>query len=113
GSGKKFKRCCLNAAPPASTTPHVPSEEAIKSLHHQMLADMQRRQRFGEVKPLIHADWCGEKWIAVGSELHHSSAWKTPVDFLCDYPKHCFTPAWGKQELAKSLAERHPVMQWY
>jgi hypothetical protein len=82
-------------------------------MHERQRAEQDRRQRFGEVRPFIHADWQGEKWIAVGNELYHSDKWKTPVDFLCDYPKHVLTPAWGKQELAKPLAERHPVMQWY
>jgi hypothetical protein len=37
----------------------------------------------------------------------------TNIDFLSDFIKRSLTPAWGKAEIAKPFAERHPVMQWY
>src|SRR4029077_21278434 len=76
-------------------------------------AERQRQARFGQVRSAIHADWKGQKWIAVGKKLLNSSNWKTPADFLSDYLKHVMTPEWGRAELAKPLADRHPVMQWY
>jgi hypothetical protein len=86
----------------------------VPDAHLQFLRhERNRRDCFGEVRPLIHAEWRGEQWIAVGNELFHSPAWKTPIDFLCDYIRHIMTPAWGNAELAKPFAERHPVLQWY
>jgi hypothetical protein len=49
----------------------------------------------------------------VGNQLLNSDKWQTPIDFLSDYMKFVMTPAWGKAELAKPLANRHPVMQWH
>ena len=109
GSGKKFKQCCLNSNPNISISPPYPPKALIDSMNQRQKPE----QRFGEVRPFISTYWRGERCIAVGNELHHSDKWKTLIDFLFDYPKHVLTPSWGKQELAKPLAERHPVMQWY
>jgi hypothetical protein len=51
--------------------------------------------------------------VAVGHQVLNSPKWQTPVDFLSDYMKFVMTPEWGKAELEKPLADRHPVMQWY
>jgi hypothetical protein len=72
----------------------------------------ERSQRFGETRPLIHADWQGHKWVAVGERFYWGN-WRFFPDFLQFYIKVVLTPAWGKAELTKPLAERHPVMQWY
>jgi hypothetical protein len=73
----------------------------------------QRQTRFGQVRPAVHANWKGLKWVAVGNQLLKSAKWKTPADFFFDYLKHVMTSEWGNHELAKPLSERHPVMQWY
>jgi hypothetical protein len=78
-----------------------------------LAAERRRQDRFGEVRPAVHADWRGQKFVAVGNRLHFSDRWKTPADFLSDYMKFVLTPAWGQAELAKPLAARHPIMQWY
>jgi hypothetical protein len=84
-----------------------------REVERVVLAQRLRKARYGEVRPMIHANWRGQKWIAVGPELHHSRDWKTPVDFFFDYMKFVMTPQWGKAELAKPYCDRHPVMQWY
>lgn len=113
GSGKKYKRCCLHSGATAPNAPPL-SPSSAEVLQRKYLNDeSRRRQLFGEVRPFIHADCRGEKWIAVGNEFHHSKDWKTPIDFLNYYLKYRFTPEWGNQEIAKPLSERHPVMQWY
>jgi hypothetical protein len=86
----------------------VPSPELAEILRQER----QRQARFGQVRPAVHADWRGQKWVVVGNQLLNSPKWKTPIDFLPGYLKHVLTPAWGKAELAKPLADRHPVMQW-
>jgi hypothetical protein len=78
-----------------------------------LAAERSRRDRFGDVRAAVHADWRGKKLVAVGKTLHSSDKWKTPVDFLSDYMKFVMTPEWGQAELAKPLAARHPVMQRY
>jgi hypothetical protein len=49
----------------------------------------------------------------VNDQFLNSPNWKTPADFFLDYLKHVMTREWGQAELAKPLADRHPVMQWY
>ncbi len=51
--------------------------------------------------------------VAVGNTVHFSKTWKTFPDFLSDYIKTKMGPEWGNAEIAKPLAERHPLMQWY
>jgi len=75
--------------------------------------DYLRRHVFGQVRPIIHTDWKGYKWVAVGSEIHYSKKWRTFPDFLQDYIKRVLRPDWGQAELAKPLEERHPVLKWY
>jgi hypothetical protein len=114
-SGKTFGACCLREGRAAYQNgisviqmPGLPSELA------QILEQERERQaRFGQVRPAIHADWRGQKLVAVGRQILNSPKWKTPVDFLSDYMKFVMTPEWGKAELEKPLADRHPVMQWY
>jgi len=114
-SGKTFRECCLREGRavykdgiPVISMPAPPPELAAI-----VKQERQRQAPFGQVRPAVHANWQGKKWVAVGNQLLDSANWKTPADFRMDYMKHVMTPAWGKAELAKPLADRHPVMQWY
>nr|WP_281129469.1 hypothetical protein [Sphingomonas sp. AR_OL41] len=71
----------------------------------------QSQQGFG--RPIMSAKVEGHQVVAVGSQLHWSSTWKTFPDFLGDYLKKKLGRDWGNTEIAKPLAERHTVMQWY
>jgi hypothetical protein len=51
--------------------------------------------------------------VAVGNTLHWSKAWKTFVDFLGDYMKDKLGRDWGSAEIAKPLADRHTILQWF
>jgi hypothetical protein len=82
-----------------------------QSLVEAIEKDREIRQRFGEVRPLIHTDWQGKKWVAVGEQLY-SGNWRYFSDFLPFFIKLVLTPEWGQAEIAKPLAERHPIMQW-
>ncbi len=113
GSGRKYKHCCLRAKSPAVRPHTAVPETMVAEVGKKLRRETVRRQQLGEVRPMIHANWKGKKWIAVGSELHCSDKWKTPIDFFFDYLKYKLTPEWGKNELTKPLPERHPVLQWY
>jgi hypothetical protein len=109
GSGEKYKRCCMIS--PKPTIPPMAFTAAQANLHS--LGEQKRMQKFGHVRPLVHADWQGQKLIAVGRDLFFGD-WKTPIDFLFDFfIKRVFSSTWGKGELKKPFAERHPVLQWY
>lgn len=114
-SGKTFGACCLREgrADYENGIPVIQMPGPPPELAEILKQERQRQARFGQVRPAIHANWQGQKWVAVGNKLLNSTNWKTPADFLSDYLKHVMTPAWGNAELAKPLADRHPVMQWY
>ena len=79
----------------------------------RMAEERERRARFGEIRPVIQADYMGHKFVAIGSEIHYSKQWRTFLDFLAYYIKHVLDPAWCKVELAKPLDARHEIMKWY
>jgi hypothetical protein len=113
GSGRKYKRCCLRgnggAAPSRPVVPTSILEHHLRMVHQKS----EQERRYGKVRPVIHADWRGKKWIAVGDRVLASEHWKTFVDFLQDYIKFVLTPEWGRAELQLPLERRHTVMQWY
>jgi hypothetical protein len=109
GSGEKYKRCCMIEPKPA--IPTLAFMVADANLHR--INEQNRKQKFGNVRKLVHTEHQGQKVVAVGSELFFGG-WKTPIDFLFDFfIKRVFSPTWGKTELKKPFAERHPVLQWY
>lgn len=112
GSGRKYKKCCLLRENPRARATPIP-REAQAAMQAKVQAEQIRRERFGEVRPVIHADFQGHKFVAVGSELHYSKNWKTFPDFLLYYIKRVLGPDWGKAELAKPLESRHEIMKWY
>lgn len=111
GSGRKYKKCCLLRGRKAPFVP-VPAGGPL-AIHAEIQADQFRRQRFGEVRPVIHADFQGYKFVAVGSELHYSKEWKTFPDFLQYYIKKILGPGWGQAEMKKPLESRHEIMKLY
>lgn len=101
-SGKKYKKCCLSK-----------DEYLPKKLGGILEEDLQRERLYGKVKPIISADLQGNKFVAVGSELHYSKKWKTVPDFLMDYIKTALGSEWGNSELAKPYEKRHQIIQWF
>jgi hypothetical protein len=109
GSDKKFKHCHG-----ASGVRHFPEVPNIAQLRQNMAArERIRKTQQGLGKPVISAHWQDHQLVAVGKTLHYSKTWKTFVDFLGDYLKSKIGADWGNAEIAKPLAERHPLMQWY
>lgn len=74
--------------------------------------ELQREKQQGLGKPIIGAEFKGYQVVAVGNTVHYGK-WKTFLDFLGNYIKNILGPDWGNDEIAKPLAERHPIMQWY
>jgi hypothetical protein len=89
-----------------------PMALAVADANLHRINEQRRIQRFGHVRPLVHTTHQGQKVVAVGSEVFFGD-WRTPLDFLGDYIKRVMSPAWGKAELKKLFAERHPLLQWY
>ncbi|ODR98926.1 hypothetical protein AUC68_07075 [Methyloceanibacter methanicus] len=67
----------------------------------------------GRGRPIVSARVGDHTIVATGSTIHWSKTWKTFVDFLSDYIKRTLGSDWGNAEMAKPLAGRHPILQWY
>jgi hypothetical protein len=57
----------------------------LSAFQEHQQREAARRQRFGDVKPPIAADFQGHKLVAVGSKLTWAKNWKTFHDFLVTY----------------------------
>lgn len=115
GSGKKYKRCCLSSSDQRgfrSVPPEILLETERRFQEHQR-REHERRQRYGDVRPIIHLNFQDQKFVAVGNELHYSPNWKTFHDFLLTYMGSVLGSDWGNAELAKPLIERHQILQWW
>jgi len=82
-------------------------------LKQRQAAEQARRQKFGHVRPAVHADYRGYKVVAIGDDVLFSKAWRTFPDFLADYIKRVLDPVWGNAEIAKPFEQRHPIMKLY
>lgn len=109
GSGRKYKRCCLDARTPS---PRL-LQEVTQRLAAREFAEAHRKATYGDIRPVISAKFHDHRFVAVGSTLHYSPTWSTFVDFVIDYLKHSFGSGWGQAELAKPTEQRHEVMRWY
>jgi hypothetical protein len=111
GSGKKFKRCCSAIAAPPQRRPASP--EMIRAFERHYAAERIRQQQQGFGRPIIAGRLNDHQIVAVGNTIHWSKTAKTFADFLGEYIKRKLGSEWGNAELAKSLAQRHTLLQWY
>lgn len=90
------------------------SQDEIAALMRvQQAKERVRQKQQGLGRNIVSAEMGDRRLVAVGKTLHWSTGWKTFPDFLADYIKAKLGSAWGNAEIAKPLAERHPLMQWY
>lgn len=110
GSGKKYKKCHLGRET------RITSSEQIDPAYLQRrmeAARIQRERQQGLGKPIIAAQFKGERFVAVKNRLFHSERFKTFHDFLVRYIMTALGPEWGTAELRKPEGERPPVALWY
>ena len=89
----------------------------MPNLQH-VLEQMRASERIRQVqqglgRPIIALKSGNRQIVAVGNKVYFSDKWKTFPDFLAEYMKQKLGSDWGNAEIAKPLAERHPIMQWY
>jgi hypothetical protein len=118
GSGRKFKHCHGRQQ---FTGPHSIAsadlerqiiDEGKRQLEHHKARELQRQKQQGWGRPIISIEHKGYRFVSMGNRLHYGK-WKTFIDFLQNYIKVTIGSDWGNAEIAKPLAERHPLMQWY
>lgn len=129
GSGRKYKKChgsplAASAADQPPQTPQgIPAGYTLKRLENppqellewgkRLQAENERRQlRFGKGRPIISTTFKGKRYVAVGSQMHYGD-WHTMHQFLVYLLETLFSAEWGRTELAKSEAERHPLIAWH
>lgn len=117
GSGKKYKKCCLITNMSSNryaedTAPEI-SDEVLKKIQDNIAREKLREHNYGKVRPIIHTDFKGYKFVATGKELHWSKSWKTFPDFLLDYIIKVLGNDWCNSEITKPYVERHPILKWY
>ena len=113
GSEIEFKNCCMKRIKEMEEAHRAAWPSIALDLEKRRRADRVRRARYGEVKPILNADYKGYKVVAVGDRIHFSKQWRTFPDFLEDYIKQVFDPEWFTAELRKPLVERHQILEWY
>jgi SEC-C motif len=113
GSGKKYKKCCRDEA---TLTATITDDIRQGALHAATAAreHTERRKRhigsFGHVRPLVHADFKGNKIVAVGASIYASPEWKTMTDFLGDYIKVLLGREWWLTEAKQPREDAHPIL---
>ena len=118
GSGRKFKHCHggVQHTLPALLTRDRIEKEIIEQgqLHFEKhkVQELQRQKQQGLGRPIISIEHKGYRFVAVGNKFYWGK-WKSFNDFLSEYIKHALDGEWGNAEIAKPLAERHHLMQWY
>jgi hypothetical protein len=106
GSGLKYKKC--HGGP--LDGPHGKPPLAVQNVIEAHRANEQiRQEQQGLGRPIVGFKTGEHQLVAVGDKIYFSKAWKTFPDFLADYLKMKL----GNAEIAKPLAERHPIMQWH
>lgn len=112
GSGRKFKKCCLQkpADLPSGSRPRL---EVIEHPRQYLREEAERRRRFGNVRPVISTIHQGYRFVAVGARLYFNADWRTFTDFLLFYVRDVMGRAWWLVEDAKRGHERHPILEWH
>lgn len=92
--------------------PTAPPEVLRALARHQADEKIRQRQQ-GLGRPIVAFHDGKHQLVAVKNRLMWGKTWKTFPDFLQQYVKAVLGPEWGNGEIAKPLADRHPIMQWY
>ncbi len=114
GSGKKYKKCCLDKQSHSSRD--IPPEVKNQFEKIQALQDQIRKQQ-GLGRPIISCVHNGYRIVATSAQSRvyweKEEKWRTFHDFLFAYIKIVFGKEWGAAELKKDEKDQHPIVQWH
>ncbi len=113
GSGKKYKHCHLSHLEGHETGPAGGWSSIQRRREAAEAVQRRRQQQQGLGRPIISERVSGQRVVAVGARLYHSTKWHTFHDFLRDYLLGSMGPDWANGEQTKPAGKRHPIMQWY
>jgi hypothetical protein len=113
GSGLKYKKCHGSYVSTAAGAAPCADARMQEVMERQRAAERIREAQQGLGRPIVGFHTGQHQMVAVGKTLYFSDKWKSFPDFLADYLKQKIGSDWGNAEIAKPLAERHPLLQWY
>lgn len=114
GSGKKYKKCCLDRAKPnlppeVHAAPPDMLKRAQEMLRQQEAAENVRRQQQGHGNPILSWTDHGYRLVAVGKAIHWDKNWVVFPDFLLSFLKKTLGHEWGTRERNTGA---HPIFRW-
>ena len=112
GAGGNINDAVATSEQSAPRPPYF-SASASRFLERHKADELIRQQQQGHGRPLIAIKAHGQQIVAAGNTLYFSPKWKTFPDFLVGYLGAVMGAEWGNAEIAKPLAERHLIVQWY
>jgi hypothetical protein len=79
GSGKKFKKCCIDKDAAPAARAFDPERDAVfqKKLREMEAERVQREKQQGLGRGIISAEMNGYRIVCVGNQVHYSRSWKT------------------------------------
>jgi hypothetical protein len=117
GSGKKFKKCCLDAANPVLPTAAERKKnadfraQAEAMFRQQRASENIRKQQQGYGNPIT--SWFDEgrglRFVAVKTTVHWSKDWLIFPNFLDYFMKKQLGLEWGERERSNG---QHPLFRW-
>jgi hypothetical protein len=74
-----------------------------------------RQAKFGQVRPPIHVNFQGHKFVVAGNEIHfdREERIRTFPDFLMRYMPTVLNREWGQREIHKVFGDRHQILKFY
>ena len=112
GSGKKYKKCHIGQ-PLVDPRSQEFQDKAWAIVDGKIAAEERRRERFGDVRPIMHVDAWGKKLVVVGSRIYFNDDPRTSFsDFLQSYLRGSLGTEWWREEGSKPVIARHPIAQW-
>ena len=112
GSGKKYKRCHIDQPIVDPMSPEFQGK-AFALFDAKIAAEKKRKERFGDVRPIMHVEAWGKKLVSVGNRIYFNDEPQTSFsDFLQNHLRDILGTEWWKGEASKPVIARHPIAQW-
>jgi hypothetical protein len=116
GSGKKYKKCHIDAEKQVQVLPRAVVEEAARqeAAHHARLE--AHRARHGHAREPVTAMVAGRRVVAVRNRLYfepENSKIRTFHEFLIQYVRGTFGEPWRQQQQSLPEDERHPAFRMH
>jgi hypothetical protein len=112
GSGKKYKKCHIGQIHADPMSPEFQAK-AWAHFDSKIAAEKKRKEKYGHVRPIVHATAWGKKLVVVGNRIYFNNDAKLSFsDFLQVFLREALGENWWREEISKPVIARHPIAQW-